>query len=212
MNFKLKGHRIRIRHKSRARLLAASSVVIIIALVIGSYNRIVTDKVRDPVLLEAEEEIGAMIVSSVREFLSERVDFTRDCFTSTSNSSAGSMSFGVNTELLNNAEAEIVLRLREKLEKCSVITVRIPVGTLIGNQYFSGKGFPVKIKVYLSTSVASSVSSGIESVGINQSLYKLSLDVNVDGELIFPGGSEKFTVTSSSPLGEKIMIGGVPFS
>ena len=212
MNFKVRRPIFRLKHKIRFRIFFAAAFVLLLALLISTYNRIVTDKVREPVILEAEEEVSAMIISAVREYLSEKENFTRDCFTSTVNTNGNSVSYSVNAELINAAEAEIVARLREKLERCSVISVNIPVGTLISNQYFSGKGFPVKVKVYLSTSVGSNVSSNIESVGINQSLYKLSLNINVEGELIFPGGSEKFTVSSSSPLGEKIIMGGVPLS
>ncbi len=210
MNFKLK--RNMPKYNFKFKLFIAVVIIAGILLSIFSYNRIVTDRVRESVMREAKEKTVVMIKESTREFLETHKNFAEACFTQTDKTKNKSSSYAINTELINLAENEIITLLKEKLEQTSVISIKIPVGSLMNNQFFSGKGFPVNIKVYMSTSISSSVSSNIESAGINQSLYKIMLKIDVEGELIFPKGSEKFNVSSTVPLGEKIIMGSVPLS
>lgn len=210
MNFKLK--RNMPKYNFKFKLFIAVVIIAGILLSIFFYNRIVTDRVRESVMREAKEKTVVMIKESTREFLETHKNFAEACFTQTDKTKNKSSSYAINTELINLAENEIITLLKEKLEQTSVISIKIPVGSLMNNQFFSGKGFPVNIKVYMSTSISSSVSSNIESAGINQSLYKIMLKIDVEGELIFPKGSEKINVSSTVPLGEKIIMGSVPLS
>ncbi|MCI9450384.1 MAG: hypothetical protein HFE30_09080 [Clostridiales bacterium] len=179
------------------------------ALVLGIfvYNRLVTDAVMNPLKNEAVSMINETVASSADRYLSENKDFSERCITQ---SSGNVTSYSVDAELVGKAEREIISDIISSLEDMRVISAKIPLGTLSKIKYFSGRGIPVNVRGYLSPSVTSEITSTVESAGINQSLYRVVLNVSVNAEIMLHGKSEKISLTGKATLAEKLIIGKVP--
>jgi hypothetical protein len=54
------------------------------------------------------------------------------------------------------------------------------------------------------------VVSDLSEAGINQTVYSVSLQLEVELLLLLPGGTEQVTVRNVVPLAETVLVGDVP--
>lgn len=212
MRYKLGRRRANILKLFLSKKMVITYTAAAVILSIFAYNKLLTEQITEPVIFEATTMTTDLINSAVNDYLTENSDFSTKCITTLSENGGSAYSYSVNSDLINDAKEQITKKLISALDKNSVIKIQIPVGSLISSQYFSGKGFPVGAKVYSKYKINCETHSNFESVGINQSLYKVSMTVNVELDLIFPKGHNTVPVSCDITLAEKIIIGGVPLA
>ncbi len=98
--------------------------------------------------------------------------------------------------------------LTAALGKSRILKIGIPLGSLLESQVTSGRGPRVTARVFCDYKTACSVRSDISSVGINQTLYTVRLDVTVDCTLHLKGEDRTVSVSDSIILEEAVFIGG----
>ena len=194
------------------RLLYLLAILIIILTGIFSYERLIENGASEAVKKKAVTVITETVNSALDDYLSIDGSFSDKCITEVKNQNGQILSYSVKSEVIAKAERQIINTISDSLREAEVFELSIPFGTLTKIKYFSGRGLPVKIKVYSVSAVTSDVETTIESVGINQSLYKIILKVNISCDLIFQDCKETINVPCSRILAEKIIIGGVPLA
>lgn len=111
---------------------------------------------------------------------------------------------------LNTIRGELSLLLSERLEKESVLSVKVPIGSLFLSGIFSGRGPKITQKAFVSSSVRTDLRSSFESGGVNQTLYAMYLDVSVDYECVSPFSRREGNVTTSVLVFSRVIAGEVP--
>jgi sporulation protein YunB len=86
----------------------------------------------------------------------------------------------------------------------------VPLGTLTGITYLSGRGPEVKIKLHQIGAVDAQIVSKFESAGINQTKHSLKIEVKVELSAILPGHSTDVTVEDEYLVGETVIVGQIP--
>jgi len=119
-------------------------------------------------------------------------------------------SVAIDSGKLNEKRKTFEASLSEKLSENGTIKVRIPLGTLIGGRFLSGKGPRVSTKVYCDYRTVCDVRSDLLSVGINQTMYSATLTVTVDCTLYLDSGVRTVTVRDEVILEQMMFIGGTP--
>lgn len=89
-------------------------------------------------------------------------------------------------------------------------TISVPLGTALNLPLLSGLGWNVDTEIADIGKVSTDIYSDVASVGINQTVYQIRLNVTVDLVLLLPGGMEQLTVVSDSLLAETVLVGDVP--
>ena len=97
-----------------------------------------------------------------------------------------------------------------ELEKLGEDGIDIPIGTLTGINYLSGKGSGVNIGIAQIGSASSELNSVFESAGINQTRLRLSVTVTVTISAILPTGSTKIRMKEEYLLCDSLIVGEVP--
>ncbi|MBQ8107334.1 MAG: sporulation protein YunB, partial [Ruminococcus sp.] len=97
-----------------------------------------------------------------------------------------------------------------ELEKLGEEGIDIPIGTLTGINYLSGKGGGVNIGIAQIGSASSELNSVFESAGINQTRLRLSVTVTVTISAILPTGSTKIRMKEEYLLCDSLIVGEVP--
>ncbi len=111
---------------------------------------------------------------------------------------------------VNTIKTAVAATLTEQFGAMSSLTADIPLGTLMGPEWLSGMGPIVRFPISMSASVLTTVSSSLEAVGMNQSAYKVLLNVHIVMGIIVPDGRTSVVVDSSFPMAEAVLLGEVP--
>ena len=88
--------------------------------------------------------------------------------------------------------------------------LRIPLGSLILPQFFSGKGPQIPVHILSIRNSDATFSSNFSQAGINQTIHQLVMVVNIDVAMLVLAKTSSFTVTSEVVVAETVIVGEVP--
>ncbi|MBE6648282.1 MAG: sporulation protein YunB [Ruminococcaceae bacterium] len=118
----------------------------------------------------------------------------------------------VDPERVNKIKGETVSSIIRTLKDNSKEEFSVPLGTLLGSRLFSAKGPKVNIEVIPLGAVASELIQKFTSVGINQTLHSLYLDVRISVKLASPFSESNINVQTNVCIAETVIIGDIPFA
>ena len=111
---------------------------------------------------------------------------------------------------LNMLKSSMTNAASEQLNLLQSQTVRIPLGTLLGLQIFSGRGPRVEFKIIPAGFVNSQLIHRFDTAGINQTRHQIVLELVANISAVLPGYSAASQVTSSLILAETVIVGVSP--
>ena len=111
---------------------------------------------------------------------------------------------------VNAVRSAIVSRMVERIEDLDLSQVELPVGNLLGLDLLSGLGPSLRIQALWVGTVTAEVEQQFLEAGINQTLHRVMLSVQVPVEILLPGGTVETTVDAQVCLAESIIVGAVP--
>ncbi len=127
--------------------------------------------------------------------------------------SAGKITaISVNSKSVNKLKGETVSAIIHALKDDVKETFSVPLGTLLGSRIFSAKGPDIKIDIIPLGAVATELKQTFTSVGINQTLHSLYLDIRLSVELASPFSSQSIDISTEVCIAETVIIGDIPFA
>lgn len=111
---------------------------------------------------------------------------------------------------LNRLKALITNKVSEYLERDGMDTVDIPVGTLLGGQFLSGRGPDVDFRVIPAGYVHTEIYNRFQSAGINQTLHQIMLSVQVNVTAVLPLYTVDTSIETNICIAETVIVGKVP--
>ena len=111
---------------------------------------------------------------------------------------------------INQLKASVVRRISHQLQDAAVSNIQVPVGTLTGKKLLLGKGPSISIRLVPVGAAAATVSSQFEASGINQTVHRIVLQVDIGVTLIMPGFTGYCENQSQMVLAETVVVGEVP--
>ena len=115
-----------------------------------------------------------------------------------------------NTHKMNILAADCAEAAQGRIAQMGDQGISIPLGTITGISFFSGKGPSIRVYFTPAGSVQSEFHSEFISSGINQSLYRVNLLLTASVRLVMPGVSETINVQAEAAIAESIIVGAVP--
>jgi sporulation protein YunB len=116
----------------------------------------------------------------------------------------------INSAEVNNLSNTLTLRINDSLSDIENSSVKIPIGTLTGTAFFTGRGFNVNLRLQQLGNVKSEMKSSFKSAGINQTKFSLYIEISVEMKAILPFSSDIVTVTNEYLVSETIIVGEIP--
>ena len=151
-----------------------------------------------------------MINSAVEETLS--ADITGELIKETKDEKGNVVALSldpVSTNKINNIVSQAVSRkIRENENKA----FKVPIGTLSGIPFLNGRGFDLDLRLNQIGLVTTRIRSEFEACGINQTRYKVYIEINVELNAIMSVNNAKISVEHQYLIGEKVIVGDVPQS
>ena len=115
----------------------------------------------------------------------------------------------IKTNKINNIISESVTDMMNKYENKGF---KVPIGTLSGITFLSGRGFDLELRLHQLGAVSTQMHSDFVSCGINQSKYRVFIEIKVELSAVLPIKTTDICVKSDYLIAEKIIVGEVPGS
>ena len=111
---------------------------------------------------------------------------------------------------VNRMKTEILEIINQEILSWDTAKLGIPIGSLFFPELFAGKGFCIPVHVLSIRNSDASFESRFQQSGINQTLHRLMMEVNVDASILVLGQTESFSLTSEVVAAETVIVGEVP--
>ena len=111
---------------------------------------------------------------------------------------------------MNLLRAALVSDVLAALDGVDVSDIRIPLGSLLDLDVLWAKGPALRVHSMTVGTVDAEFSSEFSSAGVNQTLHRIWLQVDVPLTLILPGGPVETQLETRLCVAETVIVGQVP--
>lgn len=111
---------------------------------------------------------------------------------------------------MNLLRSELTAAILETLEGVDVSDVQVPLGSLFDLEPLWAKGPALKAKSMTVGTVRAEFDSQLTSAGVNQTLHRIWLEVDVPMTLLLPGGEVETALHTRLCVAETVIVGKVP--
>ena len=172
---------------------------------------VINDNMRPALTAIAEARITALAVSAMNDAIMERMDDNSytSLITAYDNGEKVYM-IQADTRQMNMLASDCCAAAETRIAAMGEQGVSVPLGTVSGITYLSGRGPGIRVLFTPVGSVESDFDSELVSSGINQSLYRVNIRLTSTIRLIMPGVSHSIEVSAKAAIAESIIVGEVP--
>ncbi len=111
---------------------------------------------------------------------------------------------------MNLLRTELAAAILETLERVDVSDIQVPLGTLFDLEPLWAKGPTLKTRAITIGTVQAEFDSQLTSAGVNQTLHRIWLEVDVPMKLLLPGGEVETGLHTRLCVAETVIVGRVP--
>jgi len=196
----------------RKRKIFRWVIVLVLILVFVGYI-LIDNSVRPTILSLTEARLRAIGVKAmndaVQETIGSGVTYT-DLINIQKDNEGKIALISFNTGMMNDLAAQTANCAQDKILNIGEQGISIPIGTIIGGQFFSGRGPSIKVKVEPVGSVTTEFKSEFKTAGINQTRHKIYIVLTAIVRIVVGNASQSVEISSQVLISDTIIIGDVP--
>ena len=202
--------KMHVKRKKKFNLLIFLSILIILTLFLSF--KILNKKSRNIFLeysiIQTKKVVSKIIIDSINNDVLNSID-TNNLFIVLKNTNNKIESIDINSKYINsilNNSSKLLDNNLNKLEKEKAVFY-LP---LFNNSILSNIFPKVPVKINTIGSTLCVIDTKVESYGMNNALFKVSLDIKVDVRILLPFVSDITTIDTSIPIVIKLIEGDIP--
>ena len=111
---------------------------------------------------------------------------------------------------VNSLKTATLNRINEEILQTDESLLGIPLGSLFLPEFLSGRGPQIPVRILSIHNSEASFDSDFTHAGINQTMHRLNMQVQVDVAVLVLGKTHSFTVSSQVVVAETVIVGDVP--
>lgn len=111
---------------------------------------------------------------------------------------------------LNKLSSEIAYKIQDKLNNLDKVSVKVPIGRIMGLNIFSGYGPDIDIKLVPMGNIATKFDTQFSSQGINQTKHTIYMNIQSTITVIAPFIGGSVNCNSTVTVAETIIVGDIP--
>ncbi len=120
------------------------------------------------------------------------------------------LSVGLDVGSANRFKAQLTQNILQKLDNFAGRSIEIPLGTILGAPLLHGRGPSIPFVVQPYTEVEVEFAQSFSSAGINQTLYQVRLEIQVNMQAALSREETSASMSTSFLLEERLIAGEVP--
>ncbi len=194
------------RRKGWGLLLAFVGVLLLLGIFAGRAHPLLVRLAES----KAQSVTLKIINDRIAEFIQEE-DVAYENLVNIGYNDIGDISYvGTDMAKLNTFKAHIGLKIQESFDRYDFGTIGLPLGTLLGGDFFVGRGPYLHFPIDLSCTVACSFSHLFDDAGINQTRHQIMLTVTGTTFAVASWYRASSQVTADFVIAETVIVGQVP--
>lgn len=115
-----------------------------------------------------------------------------------------------NLHVITALQSDATKQAELAMHQLSKQTIRLPFGHIFGGSVLSTTQMNVPVHLYLIGNAHSSIYADVKSVGVNQTVHILYLQLSADVNVVAPFVTQTTEVDSRSPIAYIVLAGSVP--
>ncbi len=198
------------KRKKRKMLPIILTVALLLVASVFLYLRLAVTPIIKTI---AEDEIRALTVTTMSNSVTDVLNDTPtylDMVAITYDNDNSISSIKIKSSVINEIVQKITVASQTNLSKVGQQGISIPLGSLSGIMFFSGKGPEVNVQVIPVGAVSAQLCSEFTEVGINQTNHRIYLKLSAKVNIILPGANNTVDVITDVPVIDSIIVGKVP--
>ncbi len=195
--------------KEKLRFYITSAIIIVFIIIVFGESQL------RPIIKHAganalKNELTMLLNQGVNETLLEKNSVYGDFITVSYTEKGEVTSIISNTVYINKFKADLSDNVAKIVDRCGDFAIIVPWGTLFGSEIFSDRGLELTVESSTYGFAVADIYSSFESVGINQTLHKIYVEVELKATAYI--GNYKITeqVKGKIPVAETVIVGIVP--
>jgi len=198
------------RRRGLAVVLRLMALALILLLLLGEADRALDTLVSRYVDIRLEAMVSEAVNSAILEALAREPELFSGLLRIERDGAGAVSAIDADTARINRIKALVATGTLDALNGSGGGSLRIPLGTLLGGNLLLGRGPALSVRLVPAAAAQTTVVSAFESTGINQTLHRMSLEVEVAITVIRLGSSVTRTRSQQVLLGETVIVGQVP--
>jgi sporulation protein YunB len=189
-------------------------ILLILLIVVSFYSAAFTEKILKPNMAAiAEVKVKAMITQIVNDAVHEQFiseSQVKELLTMKTDQEGNITYLQSNTIAMNRLATELTQTVQEQYKNMEPVDMRVPSGSIIGSQILSQIGPYINLKVQPIGMSRANFKTEFESMGINQTKYKVYLVMDSQARVLAPFSINNINVQNTILIAEAIIVGEVP--
>ncbi len=189
---------------------------LVLLMVLALYSVVFTEKIIKPnVAAIAEVKVKAMITKIVNDAVHQQFKSDAEAFEllTIKTDQEGNITYvESNTTAMNNLATKLAQSVQNQYKWDDAVMLKVPVGSIVGSQILSQIGPAVNLKVLPIGMSRVNFKTEFESMGINQTKYKVFLEMDSQARVLAPFSINNIEVQNTILVAEAIIVGEVPES
>ena len=207
-----RGGRRQTRRKegSGQLLLAAIFGVGLALLLIHRFNLALRPQLENLAEARVRNQITRMADQTVSDVLADAAVSSGDLISVRTGENGEISMLTTDTARLNRLRTEVLEEMVAQVETLDSHDLGVPLGSVTGIDLLSALGPRLPVRVLTVASTDADFRNEFTSAGINQTHYRVMLDVTISARLLLPGGVVATEVTAPVCVAETVVVGQVP--
>lgn len=189
---------------------------LILLMVLALYSVVFTEKIIKPnVAAIAEVKVKAMITQIVNDAVHEEFKTNSgisELLTIKTDQEGNITYVESNTIAMNNLATKLTQSVQNQYKWKDAVSLDVPAGSIVGSQILSQVGPYISLKVLPIGMSRVNFKTEFESMGINQTKYKVFLQMDSQARVLAPFSINNIEVQNTILVAEAIIVGEVPQS
>ena len=191
-------------------LITLAVALVVAASVIALLEAKLRPVVAEAAAAQAQNTMTAVVENAVTAGLAERHVSYADFVTIQRDGGGAITALTTDMAKMNLLRSELTAAILEALEGVDVSDIQVPLGSLFDLEPLWAKGPSLKAKAMTVGTVRAECDSQLASGGVNQTLHRIWMEVDVPMTLLLPGGAVEVTVNTRLCVAETVIVGQVP--
>ena len=181
-----------------------------------AYSVVFTEKIIKPnVAAIAEVKVKAMITQIVNDAVHNQFKTgaeVTELLTIKTDTEGNITYVESNTAAMNSLATELTQAVQQRYKWKDAVILDVPVGSIVGSQILSQMGPNIGLKVLPIGMSRANFKTEFESMGINQTKYKVYLQMDSQARVLAPFSINNIDVQNTILVAEAVIVGEVPSS
>ena len=203
---------MRKRYRRKRRILAFKLSCIIAVLL--CVMLLIDNSLRPLIITHTAAQTQNMVDTIINNVVYNYLDSCKYTYADISHIMRGNSneieSIEIDSVRINSMAANIMKSVNYEFEKNDHMTIKIPIGTITGNDFLIGRGPKISIKMGLSANISADFFTDFTQAGINQTLHSINLIITAKIYLMNKFYQSSVKTENTYILAQTVIVGEIP--